>query len=133
MGARPGSHQRPRKGPPQSSSGPRQGKWIRVDHVGNSEELTHRKLLETMNMQARGFCVRPFACHHSLAIRRCAGIPKDTPDNFVASCVLYHLCMLRCIKASLRAPPRSPSKDDCSLQTAASFSTRNAGAAGIAG
>ena len=34
------------------------GKWIRVDYVGKSEEPA-----QTMNMRARGFCARRFACH----------------------------------------------------------------------
>ena len=41
-------------------------------------------------------------------IWRCAGRLKDTPDNVVASCVLYRIRMLRCIRARLRAPARSP-------------------------
>ena len=50
--------------------------------------------IKTINMQAR-----VFACDCSLAtwskIRRCAGSPKDTPDNVVASCVFYSIRMLR--------------------------------------
>ena len=61
--------------------------WIMLETAKNPH-------IKTINMQAR-----VFACDCSLAtwskIRRCAGSPKDTPDNVVASCVFYSIRMLR--------------------------------------
>ena len=101
------------------------GKRIRVDYVGNSEEAAHKN-----NEYASTWFLRATLATWS-KIRKCAGRPEDRPDNVVASCVLYRICMLRCIRARFREPAPSPSRDDCSRQTAASFSPGNA--AGMAG
>ena len=78
-------------------------KVIWMDYVRNSEEPAHKNY-EYANTWF-------FARKSSLQvatwskIRRCAGRPKDTPDNVNASCVLS-------------APAYSPSRDYCSLKTA---------------
>ena len=74
-------------------------KVIWMDYVRNSEEPAHKNY-EYANTWF-------FARKSSLQvatwskIRRCAGRPKDTPDNVVASCVLYRIRMHRCIRARL--------------------------------
>ena len=65
------------------------GKRILVDYVGNSEEPAHQshEYASTSRLHV------VFACDGLLTtwskIQRCAGRPKDTPGNVVASCILF--------------------------------------------
>ena len=81
-----------------------------------------------MNMQARGFCVRRFACHLVENSKMCWKTKRHARQRRCKLRLIYH-AHAQMHWARLRAPARrlrSPSRDDCSLQTAASFSIGNA-------
>ena len=63
-------------------------------------EIAKNSHIKSMKLQTKAF-------HATVGLplcQKCAGRPKDTPDNVVASCIVYHIRMLRCMRARLRAP-----------------------------
>ena len=101
------------------------GKRIRMDYVGDSNEPAHKnhEYASTWFLRAT-IRVPPGRIFEDVLGDQTT---RQTTSLQAASLQAAHIC----IRARLRALARSPSRDDCSLQTAASFSTGNA--AGMAG